>query len=174
MAETMVLLKTAAWDLVAVRTQAIMASHAQGAGKKDRNFKVDDRTDQEVHHDGMVGEVAFHVWSGLPLPEIKARGGDGRGGDFFIGARGRGPLNVKCVRPGRNLVPRKGVPLLSEFYCLAWWDGHSQTVRLMGWVERSTMLAENNVRDFRIGPQLFYPWEQLSPMDELPLEEVKN
>lgn len=153
------------WAVIEERLREIVASHTKGAGKRDRNCKVDTaRNDHEIHRAGIVGEVAFSKWSGLPLMPLKRRGGDGNGPDFWFN-RNEG-INVKTTASNRNLLPRKGAPLNATHYGLLWWDS-GNFVRLVGWIDRSELLAAGMRRDFGIGEQLYYPFDKLVSFEEL-------
>lgn len=163
---TPVVLDAADWAVVEAHLKAIMDSHSKGAGKRDQNRRVDTaRTDLQVHKAGIVGEVAFGKWASLPLQELRKRGGDGNGPDFML-TRYEG-INVKTTLPMRNLLPRLGAPLNAHYYGLLWWDGIADVVRLVGWVDRSELMAAGHRRDFGIGEQLYYPFDKLTDFGEL-------
>lgn len=162
-----------AWPLIQERARLMVESHRDRGVDAPKYDKIGSGTSTDYHFRGQVGEMAFSVWSSIPPPEIKPkrRGerppSDNNGPDFYL--RNHHGLNVKCAAPLRNLLPKAGVPLMSELYCLVWWEEGDLFARLVGWVDRGTMLAERYQRTFlpRVGLQLYYPWNELEKMADL-------
>ena len=117
-------------------------------------------------HCGVAGEMAFAIWTGLPMDRSISPAGDG-GKDFNININGRWvSLDVKTARKPYNLpVKEKDIKRTADILVLA---GHIPgLVTLYGWDTRG-IVALMGLRDLGSGVLNFCrPREELRPMWQL-------
>jgi len=125
---------------------------------------------------GVAGELAFEVWSGIPMDRKPRPRGDST--DFWIANR---RIDIKCyTRPICLLVERAKAN--QDYYVLAGWRNEKE-ISLLGWADLETVLAAP-YRDFGRGIVNYYiDAKNLAPMgilvdtvrrDEVPAPAVKR
>jgi hypothetical protein len=109
---------------------------------------------------GVAGELAFEIWSGIPMDRKPRPRGDST--DFWIANR---RIDIKCyTRPICLLVERAKAN--QDYYVLAGWRNEKE-ISLLGWADLETVLAAP-YRDFGRGIVNYYiDAENLAPMGNL-------
>jgi hypothetical protein len=109
---------------------------------------------------GVAGELAFEVWSGIPMDRKPRPRGDST--DFLIANR---RIDIKCyTKPICLLVERAKAN--QDYYVLAGWENEKE-ISLLGWADLETVLAAP-YRDFGRGIVNYYIYaENLASMDDL-------
>jgi len=114
---------------------------------------------QKRHYIGVIGELAYSKFSGLPVDVITIGRGDD-GNDFQNG------VNVKCTdrksKPDLLFLKKQFERKISNYYVLSWI--HESNVYLVGWAKRLEIESQHTVTDFGYGETLVFKNDLLYPM----------
>lgn len=126
-----------------------------------------DRTDQETHTIGAIGELAVAKLLGGTLDETARPGGDDGRPDVLL-PDGKG-VNVKTrIRKGYDFLLDPGQQELGADYgVLCWLVGGKLTVEVAGWCTNTDLKRHGKPKDFGYGVRLALDADLLRPITGL-------
>ena len=121
-----------AWQETAqMRADFLWQMH--GGERSSSNFN----NDREIM--GQMGEIAFHIWSGLPMLELNRDKVGDQGRDIFMGGYS---IDVKTAKHRGNGLLVKENNATASIFVLGIWEVGEDCVEFDGWATRAEVKAQ--------------------------------